>query len=314
MIKLLRETLTDCLSSGGHHEYAVDTDNYHFEIVSTDTKAALNIYIDYGFGGDHCYELLQKDAKICSKKSDSMYKFVVRILKFIESYPAKNPLDRDALFAKYEAKMEKDYRKLLRLSDDINSVADLYDLLINEPAGTTYRLILPKTGEAEGLMLFADQTGGNLNEEHLRRQGIIKTPEDGDYSDFFYEHRDQCVFGDACTNYCEDLNTEEHPIPWLFYLTFNDRERYNDVSNGYMHDIYIKVLNYLAVKENRKLLDSMTPDNIPEVFHNVDDYYNMPLNGDYYERFDYKVQLPDTKDFNVIKDSIRKELIEHNLI
>ena len=314
MIKLLIATLADCLSSGGHHEYAVDTDNYHFEIVSTNTKAALNIYIDYGFGGDHCYELLQKDAKICMKKNENMKMFVFRVLKFIESYPSEHPLDREALFAKYEAKMEKSYRNLLSLSSDINSVADLYDILINETAGNTYRLILPKSSQAEGLMLFAEQTGGNLNEEHLRRQGITTAREYDDFNDFLYDNKDQCIFGDACTNYCVDLDTEEHPIPWLFYVTFNDRERTNDISNGHMQEIYVKVLNYLAVKENRKLLDSMTPDNIPEVFHNVDYSYHMPLSGDYYERFDYKVKLPDTKDFNEIKKSIQNQLLEKNLI
>lgn len=313
MIKLLRTTLADCLSSDGHHEYAVDTNNYHFEIVSTDTKAALDSYIDYGFGGDHCYELLQKDAKVCMKERDNMLIFAASVLNFIETYPAKHPLDRDALFAKYEAKMEKDYRELFRLSNEINSVADLYGILINETAGNTYRLILPKSSQAERLMLLVDRTCGDLNEEHLRLHGVTKTPEDS-YYDFFNDHKDQCPFGDACTSFCKDLNTEEHPIPWLFNITFNDKKRKNDVSNDYLQDLYIKVLNYLAVKENRKLLESMTPENIPEVFHDLDNSYFMPLSGDYIERFDYKVTLPSTTVFNEIKEAIRYQLLENNLI
>ena len=96
--------------------------------------------------------------------------------------------------------------------------------------------------------------------------------------------------------------------------TFNDPGRKNDFSNIRFAEKYSKVLNYLAVKYNRKLLDSMTPDNIPEVFHNVDEYYHMPLSDDYYERFDYKVRLPDTKDFNKTKEAIRNQLLENNLI
>lgn len=210
--------------------------------------------------------------------------------------------------------MENEYKELLSQAVEIYGIEDLYELLINEPAGNTYRLIIPKSPRADALMFFSEQTGGDLNEEHLRRQGITITCEYDDFANFLDDNADKCVFGDACTSYCVDLDTEEHPIPWLFYITFNDPKRSNDISNCDMQERYVKVLNYLAVKENRKLLDEMTPDNIPEVFHNLDNFYHMPVYEDYYERFDYKVKLPDTKDFNEIKEAIRNQLLKNNLI
>ena len=43
-----------------------------------------------------------------------------------------------------------------------------------------------------------------------------------DFGEFLDDNRDKCIFGDALTSYCVDLDTEEHPIPWLFYICFNN--------------------------------------------------------------------------------------------
>ena len=68
------------------------------------------------------------------------------------------------------------------------------------------------------------------------------------------------LFGDALVDYCYSLDTEEHPIPWLLYMTFNgDRKYMWDYS---FKERYARVLNYLAVKENRTIFNSLTPESV----------------------------------------------------
>ena len=318
MRKLLENTLADCMRFVHPRKYEVDVDNYHFEITSKENVVSLNIYLDYGFGGSHFYELVKKGAKNSEVPNLEMDFFARGVLELIESYPKEHPLDREQLYEKYEARMEKEYRNLLGLSYEISDLSDLYELLINETDSRTYRLVSPKTECAVRLLQCSNNLGYDLNCEHLERLGIVLP---GDYIPSFWdEHKDECIFGDVGASYCKALDTEAHPIPWLLYVTFNGaRKKKWDYD---FEERYTRVLNYLAVKENRALFQSLTPEviatarkeNEPIVFHlTTDEYYDDPFTN-YWTYHEYSLKIPEISDFDETLRAIKTKLIEHELI
>ena len=321
MRKLLRNTLADCLRAYKSRKYEVNVNNYHFEIVVKDKYASLDIYLDYGFGGDHMYELVKKNATGDEKPNLEMDFFAERILKIIETYPGEHPLDRDKLYEKYQSKMEKEYRNLVSLAHGFNDEKDLYDLLKDEKSCETYIFLKPQNDYAHNMLCECFNIGLDLNYEHLHRLGIVM-PDEGydDISSFLDEHKDKCIFGDALVDYCYSLDTEEHPIPWLLYMTFNgDRKYMWDYS---FKERYARVLNYLAVKENRTIFNSLTPESVEALrkekksitFHSTTDDYTEDIDSHYYQPHQYSISIPDNQDFEDIRSNILKELIKEKLI
>lgn len=216
----------------------------------------------------------------------------------------------------------EEYKELWAQTHKISSVAEMYDILIDEKAGETYRLIQPTTNEANVLVCVPADACNLLNEEHLKRQGIVMDPSyyGNDFGEFLDDNRDKCIFGDALTSYCVDLDTEEHPIPWLFYICFN-----NDVygiSNEHLRDLYIRVVNGIAVDTNRKLFSALSPEVVakyrkekkPLMFHDIDNNYYADLWNDYINKFEYKINIPEITDFEELKAAIKQELIGRQLI
>ena len=121
-------------------------------------------------------------------------------------------------------------------------------------------------------------------------------------------------------DYCYSLDTEEHPIPWLLYMTFNgDRKYMWDYS---FKERYSRVLNYLAVKENRTIFNSLTPESVEALrkekksitFHSTTDDYTEDIDSHYYQPHQYSISIPDNQDFEDIRSYILKELIKEKLI
>lgn len=323
MRRLLLETLADCMRFVHPRKYEVNVNNYHFEIVVKEKYASLDIYLDYGFGGDHFYELVKKNAIGDKKPNDVFFaeRIAERILKIIETYPVKHPLDREKLYEQYEKRMEKEYRNLLSLSHDISDETDLYNLLIKETDSQAYILVSPKTDYMVELLKVSYNLSLDLNYEHVGKLGIIM-PEEGydDISSFLDDHKEDCIFGDALTDYCKALDTEAHPIPWLLYITFN-----GDRKDKWEYDLkerYTRVLNYLAVKENRSLFQSLTPEmlaaarkeNKPLYFHlTTNDYCEDPY-ANYWSPKRFKIRIPETEEFEEALNVIKTTLIERELI
>ena len=134
--------------------------------------------------------------------------------------------------------MENDYKELLSQAVEFNGIEELYDLLIDEPAGETYRLVIPKTDAAKHLLIECRDLPDELNEEHLKRQGILMPSDCDDWLYFFEQHKDQCIFGLANTRHNYDLDTPGHPFPWLLYICFNGSR--TGISNTYLSDLYQK--------------------------------------------------------------------------
>jgi len=321
MRRLLRKTLADCMRFVHPRKYEVNVNNYHFEITTKAKMVSLDIYIDYGFGGSHFYELVKKGAKTSENYNLEIDLFAESVLRLIETYPSEHPLDREKLYEQYEKRMEKEYRNLLSLSHDISDETDLYNLLIKETDSQAYILVSPKTDYMVELLKVSYNLSLNLNYEHVGKLGIIM-PEEGydDISSFLDDHKEDCIFGDALTDYCKALDTEAHPIPWLLYITFN-----GDRKDKWEYDLkerYTRVLNYLAVKENRSLFQSLTPEmlasarneNKPLVFNiTTDDYYEDPY-AHYWSPNRFEIRVPETEDFDEALNAIKTKLIEHKLI
>lgn len=314
------QTLADCLASDGKKSYYVDCDRYHFEIVSTGVEAFVNVFIDYGFGGSHFHELREERAETWSKENptpERMRLFADSILRFIESYPAARPLDREMLFAKYEARMEGEYRSLLGMARDIHDASDLYDVLPKDGCEEASVLVRPKGDDAIILVKPPSMLAREMNLEHLRRLCI--EDREGDTYGFLDENRKNCIFGDATVFYCKELDTEGHPIPMLVNMIYNtDGDRVGEP----LKDRYPDVLNYLAVKENRALFRSLTPEVIeshkrdlsPIVFHDVTDFYAEDPDYYYHQTYDHPFSVPVDESNESILGRIEQELLECDLI
>lgn len=321
MRKLLRKTLADCLRVYKSRKYEVNIDNYHFEIVVKEKYASLDIYLDYGFGGDHFYELVKKNATRVEKPNLEMDFFAERILKIIETYPVEHPLDREKLYEKYQSKMEKEYRNLVSLAHAFSDEKELYDLLKDEKSCETYILLSPQNDFALNMLCECSNIGLDMNYEHLRRLGIVMPDEEyDDISSFLEDHKDKCIFGDALVDYCYPLNTKAHPIPWLLNMTFNGDRKY--MWDYTFKERYSAVLNYLAVKENRAIFNSLTPELVDNLkkegkaidFHWTTDDYTEDIDSHYYRPHQYSITIPDDQNFEEFKNSVLQELIKEELI
>ena len=178
--------------------YYVDKNNYHFEIASKGENLSLNIYNDFGSGGSHFYGLLQKNVVFEKKRKLSTGFFAERVLKLIESIPEEKPRDREKLYLKYKAKMEKEYRNLLSLAHDVQDIGELYDLLKDEKGEDTYVLINPKNDDIKAFILRAQDLSYYLNRVHLDTLGIEVTEEEEEDYYFYEQNHKKTFFSKKC--------------------------------------------------------------------------------------------------------------------
>ena len=134
--------------------------------------------------------------------------------------------------------MENEYKELLSQAVEFSNIEELYDLLISEKAGETYRLVIPTTDEAERLLVESRDLPYELNKEHLKRQGIVIPPDCDNWLYFFEQHKGLCIFGLANTTHNSNLDTHGHPFPWLLYICFN--RSVAGISNTHLSDLYQK--------------------------------------------------------------------------
>ena len=215
--------------------------------------------------------------------------------------------------------MSVEYKRIVEQTHVVNSIADLYDLVIDSEYGDPCLLVSMGTPCANDILYRIARLDDELNIEHLSRKGISFS-EDDDTVMFRDEHFDDWLFGSVTARYCWELNTEEHPIPMFLHFCFNDeREWKNDFS---IDKDYSNVLNSLAIADNRKLFETLTPvildsyrrTNKPILFHNTDDNYYVDYDYKYNQPYYYKVIVPEGMSSEEAKEAIKKELIEHELI
>lgn len=185
--------------------------------------------------------------------------------------------------------MSVGYKRIVEQTLVVNSIADLYDLVIDSEYGDPCLLVSMGTPCAKDILYGIVRLDIELNIEHLSRKGIIFSEGD-DTGMFRDEHFDDWLFGSVTARYCSELNTEEHPIPLFLRFCFNDkREWKNDFS---IDQDYSNVLNSLAIADN--------------YFVDYDDKYNQP--------YHYNVIVPEGMSSEETKEAIKKELIERELI
>ena len=214
--------------------------------------------------------------------------------------------------------MENKYTSLCDKAKTINSISDLYDLVIGSDIGDPCILVSMKTQYAHHIIYRTSELENQLNIEHLSRKGILFT-EDDDLGAFRDDHFDDWIFDSVTARYCETLDTYEHPIPAMLRFMFNDKRIWkNDFA---LDESYCEVLNTLAQADNQKLFDSLTPDvissyqreNKPILFHSIDsDFF---VDGAYYLPYYYnEISVPKSNVYEDVINAIKNELIDHDLL
>lgn len=215
--------------------------------------------------------------------------------------------------------MSVEYKRIVEQTHVVNSIADLYDLVIDSKYGDPCLLVSMGTQCAKNILYGIARLDIELNIEHLSRKGIIFS-EDDDIGMFRDEHFDDWLFDSVTARYCSELNTEEHPIPMFLRFSFNDKRDWkNDFS---IDEEYCNVMNSLAIADNRKLLETLTPEildsyrkaNKPILFHNTDDDYFVDYDDKYNQPYHYKVIVPEGMSSEEAKEAIKIKLIEHELL
>lgn len=142
-----------------------------------------------------CYKRMLSSKK---KRKLSTGFFAERVLKLIESIPEEKPRDREKLYLKYKAKMEKEYRNLLSLAHDVQDIGELYDLLKDEKGEDTYVLINPKNDDIKAFILRAQDLSYYLNRVHLDTLGIEVTEEEEEDYYFYEQNHKKTFFSKKC--------------------------------------------------------------------------------------------------------------------
>ena len=326
MRKLLEKTLAECLEANVGRKYTVDNGNYRFEIVSTEDSVALNIYMDYGFGDNHLYEMVEENADQGKKIKFGVRFFVRRVLDLIESYPSKHPLDMDMLFKKYEAVMEDEYRGLNNRAHDFQSIGELYDMLKDEKGDEAFIVVNPKNESASDLLSYPPALVYDLNYEHIKRIG--KTPPDYssyDYSSFEEEYGNDFIFEEAFVYHYYGFDNDvvprlthknAPPIPWLINMHYRGKRVHSSYDDPVLK--YTNILNYLAIVENRALFEELSKElkknkrikrsSVP--YYLIKDSYDVYLEDEREEDYpNWHCMFPDNENHEKVLNELKQKFI-----
>lgn len=320
MNSLLIDTLADCIASDQPKKFVAKNGDYVFEINSNAREVFVNVLLDCSFGQVERQKIVKEKAWYYDKnqmKAPLALKFkAAELLNFIEEYPSKHTISREERYKVFSHIMEAEYQEMMKETVHIEHISELYDL-VKDVQAVEYHVLVDWNRK-----LDFSSPNIDLNEYVLSLKGHVWSESRiNSWDEYAEDYRDECEFyDDAIPAYCQALQSEEQPIPICLQILPKDKKGEDDNDSVLFH--YGDVLSYLAVKNNRKALESLTPDEVnkhqaehkPFYFIYVDNTYSQGVNQIDYDSYKLRIDIPEELDFDAAKQYIEERLLKEDMI